>query len=296
MTEKTEQKREHVRPDGIWAELADAAFTQRYVQAGPVRTRVVEAGEGPHLVLMHGTGGHSEAFLRNLKTLAEDFHVVVFDMVGHGYSDGPDEPYTLDVYSGHLGDLLDALGIEKAHLSGESLGGWVAAWFAWKHPERVEKAVLAVPGNVTMKRETMERIKESTRKAVVEASPENVRSRLEWLFGPDNKHMVTDELVKVRYDIYTRPEALKRIDNVLVLQDPEVRIKYTWSEEWCGQIKVPTLILWTEHDPTGAVSEGELLHSWIPNSELVVMADAGHWPQWERPEEFERIHREFLLR
>lgn len=290
-----EHKREHTKPEGIWAEIADVQFTQRFVQAGPVRTRVIEAGEGPHLVLMHGTGGHGEAFLRNLKALAEDFHVVIFDLVGHGYSDGPDEPYTLDTYANHLEALLDALGIQKAHLSGESLGGWVAAWFAWKHPERVDKAVLAVPGNVTMKLETMQRIKESTRKAVVEASPENVRARLEWLFAPDNKHMVSDELVRVRYDIYTRPQAQRTIENVLVLQDPEVRKEYTWSEEWCAQIKVPTLILWTEHDPTGPVSEGELLHEWIPGSEFIVMPDAGHWPQWERPEEFDRIHREFLL-
>lgn len=282
-------------PLGLWAELADVPFSQRFVDAGGFRTRVIEAGEGPDLVLMHGTGGHCEAFLRNLRSLSRDFHVVIFDLAGHGYTTGPDKPYTLDVYADHLEALLDALGLDRPLLSGESLGGWVAAWFAASRPERVERTVLAVPGNVTMKTETMQKLKESTRKAVVEASPENVRTRLEWLFGPDNKHMVTEELVRVRYDIYTQPGAQKRIENVLVLQNPEVRKQYTWAPEWCGQIKAPTLILWTEHDPTGPVSEGELLNEWIPGSELTVMSAAGHWPQWERPEEFERIHKEFLL-
>ncbi|MBN9624463.1 MAG: alpha/beta hydrolase, partial [Actinobacteria bacterium] len=205
-------------------------------------------------------------------------------------------PYTLDVYASHLEEVLATLGIERCHLSGESLGGWVAAWYASHSPERVDRLVLSVPGNVTAKPETMEKLRESTRKAVVEASRENVRTRMEWLFAPENRHLVSDDLVEVRYRIYTRPGAARTVEHVLALQDPEIRRRYTWSPEWCGRIELPTLILWTEHDPTGPVEEGHLLHGWIPGSELIVMPEAGHWPQWERPEEFNRIHREFLLR
>jgi 2-hydroxy-6-oxonona-2,4-dienedioate hydrolase len=281
----------------LWSELTGVPFSQFYVDAGGVRTRVIEAGDPslPHLVLMHGTGGHAETFLRNLAGMSPDFHLVAYDMVGHGWSDTPDVPYTLDVYSSHLEALLEALGIDRCHLSGESLGAWVAAWYAAHSGRRVDRMVLAVPGNVTAKPETMAKIRDSTRKAVADATHAAVRARLEWLFAPDNRHLVPDELVDVRLAIYTRPDALRTVENVLVLQDPEVRSRYTWTPEWCGQISVETLILWTEHDPTGPVEEGELLHEWIPGSELVVMADAGHWPQWERPEEFERIHREFLL-
>ena len=282
----------------LWSELAGVAFRQRYVMAGDVRTRVIEAGDTslPHLVLLHGTGGHAEAFLRNLSGLARDFHVVAYDMVGHGFTDAPDRPYTLDVYTAHLEALLETLGVERCHLSGESLGGWVAAWYAGHGGARVDRLVLAVPGNVTAKPETMAKLRDSTRRAVVEASPETVRARLEWLFAADNRHLVSEELVDVRLAIYSRPDAVRTVEHVLVLQDPEVRKRYTWTEDWCGRIAAPTLILWTEHDPTGAVEEGELLNTWIPGSELVVMDGAGHWPQWERPEEFERLHRDFLLR
>jgi 2-hydroxy-6-oxonona-2,4-dienedioate hydrolase len=279
----------------IWPSLVDTDLSLRFIDAGGVRTRVLEAGDGPPLVLMHGTGGHLEAFMRNIATLSQDFRVVAFDFVGHGYSDGPDEPYTIQTYSDHLHAVLETLGIKRAHLSGESLGGWVAAWFAVQHPERVDRLMLVCPGNVTMKLDVMERLKVSTRKAVAEASHEAVRARLEWLFAPDNRHLVTDELVDVRYGIYTRPNALATIENVLVLQDPEVRQRYTWTNDWCSQIVAPTLIFWTEHDPTGPPSEGELLREWIPGSELLVLPEAGHWPQWERPPEFDRIHREFLL-
>ena len=279
----------------IWPALADTEFSLRFIDAGGVRTRVLEAGDGPPLVLMHGTGGHLEAFARNIATLSRDFRVVAFDFLGHGYSGGPDKPYTIQTYADHLQAVLERLDIERSHLSGESLGGWVAAWFAAQHPELVDRLVLVCPGNVTMKPDVMERLKISTRKAVAEASPETVRARLEWLFAPENRHLVTDELVAVRYGIYTRPNAVATMENVLVLQDPEVRQHYTWTPAWCSRIVARTLIFWTEHDPTGPPTEGELLRGWIKDSELLVLPDAGHWPQWERPEEFDRIHREFLL-
>lgn len=271
-------------------------FTQRFVDVGGVGTRVVEAGDGPPLVLLHGTGGHAEAYLRNLATLSRRFHVMAYDMIGHGFTDKPDHPYTLDVYSKQLEGLLDALGIERAHLSGESLGGWVAAWFAARKPERVDRLILTTPGNVVSKPETMKTIRESTMRAVAEASEATVRARLEWLFAPQTRHLVSDELVAVRLAIYTLPGAEQAMRNVLVLQDPEVRARYGWDASWVGRITAPTLIIWTSDDPTGTYEEGELLHSWIDGSELVLIDGAGHWPQWELPEEFDRLHFEFLAR
>lgn len=278
----------------LWEELMRGPFALRFVDAFGVRTRVVEAGDGPPLVLLHGTGGHAEAYGRNVARLAEHFRVIAYDMVGHGFSGGREEPYTLDTYSAHLRALLDALGIDRAHLSGESLGGWVAAWFAAHDPDRVDRLVLTTPGNVTSKPETMAKIRESTMKAVTDASEASVRSRLEWLFAPGNRGMVTDELVAVRHAIYTQPDAVANMRRVLALQEPEVRARYAWDPAWCGRVAAPTLIMWTSDDPTGAVSEGELLAQWIPGSRLVVVEDAGHWPQWERPLEFERLHLDFL--
>ena len=102
-----------------------------------------------------------------------------------------------------------------------------------------------------MKRDVMERLRDATPRAVREASMETVRARLEWLFAPQNRHLISDELVAVRYDIYTLPDAERTVENVLVLQDPEVRERYTWAPEWCARITAPTLIFWTDQDPTG---------------------------------------------
>jgi 2-hydroxy-6-oxonona-2,4-dienedioate hydrolase len=277
----------------IWGELADLDHTLRHVDVAGVRTRVLQAGSGPDLVLLHGTAGHLEAYARNLAALAEDFRVTAYDMVGHGWTDLPDRPYTVDVLSGHLLGVLDALGIGAAHLSGESLGGWVAAWTAAHHPDRVRRMVLNTPGNIANKPEVMERLTASTRTAVTDPSEENVRRRVEFLFH--HKEMVTDELVALRRRVYTRPGFTRAVENILVLQDPATRAAYAWDRRWVGAIAAPTLLLWTDHDPTGGLDEAKTLLDWLPDADLHVIEDAGHWPQWEKPERFAAEHRAFLL-
>jgi 2-hydroxy-6-oxonona-2,4-dienedioate hydrolase len=188
--------------------------------------------------------------------------------------------------------VLDALDIDRAHVSGESLGGWVAAWTAAHHPDRVDRLVLNTPGNITDKPDVMARVRDSTMAAVRDPSPSVVRSRVEFLFH--HTEMVTDELVELRRAIYSRPGFLTAITNTLVLQDPAIRKDYRWEPGWVGKIDAPTLLLWTDHDPTGGLDEAELLLQWIPHARLHVIEDAGHWPQWEKPEEFLHVHRAFL--
>jgi 2-hydroxy-6-oxonona-2,4-dienedioate hydrolase len=281
---------EHI---SIWGELADVDHELRHVDVDGVRTRVLRAGSGPDLVLLHGTGGHLEAYARDIAGLAARFRVTAYDMVGHGWSDLPDRPYTTDVLSDHLIGLLDALGIGSAHLSGESLGGWVAAWTAAHHPDRVGRLVLNTPGNIANKPEVMARLRESTLAAVRDPSDPTVRRRVEFLFH--HKEMVTDELVNLRRAVYSRPGFERAIVNTLVLQDPEVRKDFAWDPGWVGKITAPTLLLWTDHDPTGGLDEADLLLKWLPDARLYVIEDAGHWPQWEKREEYLRVHDEFLL-
>ena len=248
---------------------------------------------GPDLVLLHGTGGHLEAYARDVAGLAADFRVTAYDMVGHGWSDLPDRPYTIDVLSEHLLGLMDVLGLDQPHLSGESLGGWVTAWTAAHHPDRVGRLVLNTPGNIANKPEVMARMRDSTLAAVDDPSEATVRKRVEFLFH--HKEMVTDELVALRRAVYTRPGFDRAVRNILVLQDPVVRADFAWDPGWVGKVSAPTLLLWTEHDPTGGLDEADLLLDWLPDARLHVIADAGHWPQWEKPDEYLRVHREFLL-
>ncbi|CAM4336471.1 alpha/beta fold hydrolase [Lacicoccus alkaliphilus] len=276
----------------LWTEVQDTEFRLFYLDANGVKTRVLEAGEGEPLILLHGTGGHIEAYGKNVKGLAEHFKLYVVDMLGHGYTDKPDKPYGIDTYSDHLLDVINALGHKKVFLSGESLGGWVSAWFAAEHPEYVKAMVLNTPGNVNSDPEVMERLKASTLKAVLEANYENVKTRLEWLMY--DKSVVTDELIQVRYDIYTQPSYQEAVHNIVYLQEPEARKQYIWDPSWCGKIQTPTLLAWTDHDPTSTVEQAGPIKDMIPGAELTVINDAGHWPQWEQVEEFNRVIIDFL--
>ncbi|NED55325.1 alpha/beta fold hydrolase, partial [Micromonospora aurantiaca] len=89
------------------------------------------------VVFLHGTSGHLEAFVRNIPAHAERYACHAVDMLGHGYTDGVDEPYRIPRYVDHVLAYLDACGIDRAHFVGESLGGWVAGRLAADHPDRV---------------------------------------------------------------------------------------------------------------------------------------------------------------
>jgi 2-hydroxy-6-oxonona-2,4-dienedioate hydrolase len=277
----------------IWGDLWNLDHELRHIDVGGVRTRVLQAGSGPDLVLLHGTGGHLEAYSRDFATLAQHFRVTAYDMVGHGWSALPDKHYTIDVLSDHLLAVMSELGLDRPHLSGESLGGWVVAWAAAHHPDRVGRLVLNTPGNIANKPDVMARMRDSTLAAVRMPDDETVRRRVEFLFH--HKDMVTDELVNLRRAIYSRPGYERAILNTLVLQDPEIRKDFAWSPDWVQNVVAPTLLLWTDHDPTGGLDEADLLLQWLPDARLHVIEDAGHWPQWEKPQEFLNAHIEFLI-
>lgn len=276
----------------FWTHLVQTAYTHGYRYAGGVQTRYVEAGDGPPLVLLHGTGGHLEAYLANVGPLSRRFRTIAFDMVGHGYTDKPDHDYEIRHYVQHLLDVLDAFGIERANISGESLGGWVAAQFAIDHPERVAKIALNTAGGLTADPIVMTRLKSLSLAAVENLSRETVRARLEWLMADPKS--VTEELVDSRYGIYAQPAFLRTMNHIMCLQDMDIRRRNMLDQEKLRAISAPTLVVWTSHDPTGAVEVGEQFVKLIPSSRLVVLEGCGHWPQYEAATEFNRLLIDFF--
>jgi 2-hydroxy-6-oxonona-2,4-dienedioate hydrolase len=119
-----------------------------------------------------------------------------------------------------------------------------------------------------------------------------VRARVEWLFH--HTSLVSDELVRLRLRIYAQPGFETAMANILAVQNWEYRRPFVWSAQWCDRISAPTLLLWTDHDPTAAVDEASLLERLISGSRLEVIEGAGHWPQWEKPDEFNETHIRFL--
>ena len=103
--------------ESVWSDLQGVPFEQGYLDAGGVRTRYLHAGDPskPPLILLHGSGGHAEAYVRNLEAHAEHFSTWSIDMLGHGYTDKPGHPLEIRHYVDHLLAFLDAIGVERAH-------------------------------------------------------------------------------------------------------------------------------------------------------------------------------------
>ena len=282
--------------ESIWSDLTGVSFTQGFIDVTGTKTRYLRSGDSgkPLLIFLHGTSGHAEAFSRNMGEHGEHFDTWAIDMIGHGWSDYPQTNYEISTYAEHVLRTMDAIGRSKAHVSGESLGGWVATYLAVHHPDRVDKVVLNTAGGWVANPEVMERIKKVSNAAADNPTWETVKARLEFLMY--DKSMVNDDLIECRRRIFNRPGYSDVTRRILCLQEMDVRKRNLITEEQYGRIESPTLVLWTSHDPTATVDQGREIANMIPGSEFVVMDKCGHWPQFENAEEFNRIHIDFLLR
>jgi 2-hydroxy-6-oxonona-2,4-dienedioate hydrolase len=278
----------------FWTDLTGTAFEVSYDAVNGVPTRVLRAGteHSSHIVCLHGTSGHMEAFVRNVPALAEHHQVHCLDMLGHGYTDNPGGDLRIPRYVRHVLDYLDSRGIDAAHFVGESLGGWVAGRLAADHPERADRLVLVAPGGTVANPQVMERIKTSTRRAVITDDRSLTEARLHLLMhDPAN---VSDELVDVRHEIYHRPEFVAGIDKLLALQEMENRTQDLLTPEQMGRISSPTLIVWGAENPFGDVPEARRMNESIPGSRLEIFPECGHWPQHEHAVKFNELALKFF--
>jgi 2-hydroxy-6-oxonona-2,4-dienedioate hydrolase len=278
----------------VWTDLSGLEFSVSSVDVGGVHTRSLQAGSGPPLVFLHGTSGHLDGFSRNIAAHAEQFTVHAIDMLGHGYTGKPDYRYEIPRYVEHLVAYLDAVGIHRVHLAGESLGGWVAGSLAIEAPERVASLQLIAAGGTVANPAVMARIKDSTTRAVTTDDVELTRQRLRLLMhDPAN---ATEELVAVRHRIYHQPDFVANLPNLLCLQEPEIRGRNLLTSERLARISAPTMVVWGQQNPFGEVPEAQRMAATIPGARLELLAECGHWPQHEQHERYNALSLEFLAK
>lgn len=282
----------------IWIDMVGTEI--RYVQTPSYgRIRIAEAGpkDAPVILFQHGIGGHLEAYCKNLVALADQFHVIAFDYVGHAMSERRVMEYTPLVLADQVRELMDAMGIQKAHLSGESLGGWVSGFFAVKYPERVGRVMLNTGAGIPIvsaqgRSDLVDLMERSKKAAGVAPTFEAVKHRIEWLIHPKNHHLVTDEMVNLRLKFYLMPEGRE--------VTPMVNRMLPRHDEFLlplEQITQDTMLLWTRNNPIHDLECAQAAVKRIPKGTLYVMeADGAHWPQYEAPEEFNGVAREFFGR
>jgi len=265
---------------------------------GAFRLHYHEAGEGEALVLLHGSGpgvsGWSN-FKGNLPVFAERFRTIVPDMPGFGLSDRPelDRAYP-KVAADAVCSLLDGLGIDKAHVLGNSMGGYVAAELALAHPERVDRLVMMGPGGLAVNVFSPERSEGARRLTEFMMNPtrDGMAAWVDTMVAA--KGVVDEALIDERMENAIRPGALESAMAIFASLGKYPDDTPIWAR--VDRIKHPTLITWGRDDRMVPFEGAMFAFRRMPNAELHVFSKCGHWAQVERKADFERVVTEFLTR
>jgi pimeloyl-ACP methyl ester carboxylesterase len=272
----------------------------RFLTVDGTRTFVVEAGpkEGPAVVLVHGFGGSTFSFRKNIAPLAAaGFFVATFDLRGFGLSDKTWEAdYSHPAQADFVVATMKELGIARASFVGHSLGGNVVAHVAERHPEVVEKAVFVAPvffaGKAPGAGRWVLRFPPARRWAQIvirrRLAPPGSGRTLRTGFGDPS--LVTQEVIEG----YAAPRRMKdwelallgmaRDTSTSVLTRPLARIRF------------PVLFVWGDKDSWVPLARGEPLKKELPEAEWFVVPGAGHLVLEERPAELDARLIEFLRR
>ncbi|HZX32055.1 MAG TPA: alpha/beta fold hydrolase [Rhodocyclaceae bacterium] len=263
----------------------------RSIQAAGIRTNVHDQGEGAPVLLIHGSGPGVSAWANwrlVLPELAQDRRVIAPDMVGFGFTERPEGfAYGLDAWVNHAVGVLDALGVERADLVGNSFGGAIALALAIRHPERVRRLVLmgavGVPFALTRGLDAA---------WGYEPSPAAMRKLLD-LFAYD-RSLVTDELAELRYQASIRPGFQESFSAMFPAPRQRWVDALASREEDIRALRKETLIIHGRDDRIIPLETSLTLHQWIEPSQLHVFGRCGHWVQIEHAKGFNRLVGDFL--
>ena len=259
------------------------------------RVNYAEMGSGPPVVFIHGLSGCWQNWLENIPNFARRHRVVAVDLAGFGESELPHEEISIPGYGRFIDAFLGEIGIERAALVGNSMGGFIAAETAIAHPSRVDRLVLVSAAG-------LDRIG-STRVTVL--------NRAARLFNP------AGAAVMARREHLVRRPRLRRMMLLGVARYPE-----RLSPELCFEVasgagkpgfidalsaiaaydfrdrlpgtSVPTLIIWGRNDRIVPVASAYEYERLIPGARRVIFEDTGHLPMLERPARFNALVEEFL--
>jgi 3-oxoadipate enol-lactonase len=252
---------------------------------GEVAIAWEEHGAGAPLLLVMGLGYGRWGWEPLLPELAESYRVLAFDNRGYGESDVPPGPYTAAELAGDALAVLDAAGVERAHVLGASLGGAVAQELALRHAERVDRLVLvATMSGIS----NMHPLPAPTLQLMAEAPTLDpavaLRRFVENALAPEAEHALVERIVELRTANPPDPAGWAAQAGIWSSFD-------VWDE--LPNVTAPTLVVQGEGDVVVAPQNAPLLASRIPGAELRLVP-GGHLFFWNRPAELVSVLREFL--
>lgn len=251
-----------------------------YYQGGPA--------SGETLVLLHGFAADKDNWLRFSRHLTQDYRVIALDLPGFGDSDLPPGSYDVGTQTERLANILDAMGIEQAHVLGNSMGGHIAALFAARYPDRVHSLALLANAGIDSphKSELYRLLTRGAPNPLVVKQPQDFDNLLHFIFVeppylPESLKRYLGERSMAKAAHHER--VFKQLVERPVPLEPEL-----------AKIQAPTLLLWGRQDRVLDVSSIEVMQPLLREPSVVIMENVGHAPMLERPDESALLYRQFL--
>lgn len=261
------------------------------ILANGIQTNYHEHGQGEPVLLIHGSGPGVTGWANwrlTIPALAENFHVFAPDIVGFGYTERPaDVQYNMDTWLNHILGFMDALGVEKAHIVGNSFGGGLALAMAIRAPQRVGRLVLmgsaGLPFTLT---EGLDRVWGYT------PSIDNMRGLLD-LFAFDRSR-VTDDLARMRFEASVRPGIQEAFAQMFPAPRQNGVNNLASGEAAIKALPHTTLIVHGREDKVIPLTTSYELFSMIQKAQIHVFGQCGHWTQIEHASRFNKLVSDFF--
>ncbi len=266
--------------------IIDAKMVEeKFLQIDGNKIRYLESGDSEKtLVLIHGLGASAERWNQVVPIFADEFHVVVPDLIGFGYSDKPLADYTPDFFSEFLKNFFIASKITHPSIIGSSLGGQISAGYAVSHSEDVEKLVLVSPSGA-MKQSTP--ALDAYIMAALYPNEQSAKNAFELMDGSGQK--ANEEIVNGFIERMQLPNAkLAFMSTLLGLKNSELITSKLQT------ISTPTMIIWGSNDPVIPISHADRFVSTIQDCRFYRMDGCGHTPYVQDPYTFASKVLEFL--
>ena len=274
----------------------------QFVTTGAIRTNYHDVGPGDGasigdatpVLLLHGSGPGVSAYANwrpVLAQLQDRFRLIAPDFAGFGYTESPaGQAFTQEVWLRQLVDFLDAIGVDKVSVVGNSFGGSMALALAIHYPERVDRLILmgavGVPFEIT---DGLDRV------WGYQPSPENMRSIMTEVFAYDPT-LITDQLVALRYAASVRPGVQEAFASIFPAPRQRWVDAMAHAEAAVRAITAPTLLVHGRDDKVIPLQTTLTLLDWIEDSQAHIFGRCGHWTQIEHTDEFCAQVADFLNR
>ncbi len=269
-------------------------LTVKSIKVGDMLWPYLEGGspDGEPLLLLHGFGGDKDNWAVYAPEIVGKYRLIAPDLPGFGENIRDiSRDYDMATQASRVRDFLDTLGIEKCHIGGNSMGGFVALRFALDYPERlISMTLFNNAGVVGDKESELQKEAQNGKNPLEIHSPDDVKRMLAFVAHKPMK--VPGQFRKIFYeDFAVHRELLDKIFWNLVEDSTGNPLN-----DQLDQVKTPTLIIWGRHDQLIDVSCVDVLENGIPNAKSVVFEDVGHVPMIENPKGTARHHLEFLAK